>query len=37
MANNLIDIVVQLTDKNTEAGLKKITASAEGAKSALGK
>ena len=36
MANNLIDIVVQLTDKNTEAGLKKITASAEGAKSALG-
>lgn len=37
MANNLIDIIVQLTDKNTEAGLKKITASAEGAKSALGK
>ena len=37
MANNLIDIVVQLTDKNTESGLKKITASAEGAKSALGK
>lgn len=37
MANNSIDIVVQLTDKNTEAGLKKITASAEGAKSALGK
>ena len=37
MDNNLIDIVVQLTDKNTEAGLKKITASAEGAKSALGK
>lgn len=37
MADNLIDIVVQLTDKNTEAGLKKITASAEGAKSALGK
>lgn len=37
MANNLIDIVVQLTDKNTETGLKKITASAEGAKSALGK
>lgn len=37
MANNLIDIVVQLTDKNTEAGLKKITASAEGAKSSLGK
>lgn len=37
MASNLIDIVVQLTDKNTEAGLKKITASAEGAKSALGK
>lgn len=37
MANNLIDIVVQLTDKNTEVGLKKITASAEGAKSALGK
>lgn len=37
MANNLIDIVVQMTDKNTEAGLKKITASAEGAKSALGK
>lgn len=37
MANNLIDIVVRLTDKNTEAGLKKITASAEGAKSALGK
>lgn len=37
MANNLIDIVVQLTDKNTEAGLKKITAGAEGAKSALGK
>lgn len=37
MANNLIDIVVQLTDKNTEAGLKKITASAEGTKSALGK
>ena len=37
MANNLIDIVVQLTDKNTEAGLKKITASAEGAKSAIGK
>lgn len=37
MANNLIDIVVQLTDKNTEAGLKKITANAEGAKSALGK
>lgn len=37
MANNLIDIVVQLTDKNTEAGLKKIIASAEGAKSALGK
>jgi hypothetical protein len=37
VANNLIDIVVQLTDKNTEAGLKKITASAEGAKSALGK
>ena len=37
MANNLIDIVVQLTDKNTEAGLKKIMASAEGAKSALGK
>ena len=37
MANNLIDIVVQLTDKNTEAGFKKITASAEGAKSALGK
>lgn len=37
MANNLIDIVVQLTDKNTEAGLKKITASAEGVKSALGK
>ena len=37
MGNNLIDIVVQLTDKNTEAGLKKITASAEGAKSALGK
>lgn len=37
MSNNLIDIVVQLTDKNTEAGLKKITASAEGAKSALGK
>ena len=37
MANNLIDIVVQLTDKKTEAGLKKITASAEGAKSALGK
>ena len=37
MANNLIDIVVQLTDKNTEAGLKRITASAEGAKSALGK
>lgn len=37
MTNNLIDIVVQLTDKNTEAGLKKITASAEGAKSALGK
>lgn len=37
MANNLIDIVVQLIDKNTEAGLKKITASAEGAKSALGK
>ena len=37
MANNLIDIVVQLTNKNTEAGLKKITASAEGAKSALGK
>ena len=37
MVNNLIDIVVQLTDKNTEAGLKKITASAEGAKSALGK
>lgn len=37
MANNLIDIVVQLTDKNTEAGLKNITASAEGAKSALGK
>ena len=37
MANNLIDIVVQLTDKNTEAELKKITASAEGAKSALGK
>lgn len=37
MANNLIDIVVQLTDKNAEAGLKKITASAEGAKSALGK
>lgn len=37
MANNLIDIVVQLTDKNTEAGLKKITTSAEGAKSALGK
>lgn len=37
MANNLIDIVVQLADKNTEAGLKKITASAEGAKSALGK
>ena len=37
MANNLIDIVVQLTDKNTEAGLNKITASAEGAKSALGK
>lgn len=37
MANNLIDIVVQLTDKNTEARLKKITASAEGAKSALGK
>ena len=37
MAKNLSDIVVQLTDKNTEAGLKKITASAEGAKSALGK
>lgn len=37
MANSLIDIVVQLTDKNTEAELKKITASAEGAKSALGK
>nr|DAE96453.1 MAG TPA: tail tape measure [Caudoviricetes sp.] len=37
MSNNLIDIVVQLTDKNTEAGLKKITTSAEGAKSALGK
>lgn len=37
MANNLIDIVVQLTDKNTEAGLKKIKTSAEGAKSALGK
>lgn len=37
MADNLIDIVVQLTDKNTEAGLKKITASAEGAKSAIGK
>lgn len=26
MSNNVVDIVVQLTDKNTQAGLEKIAA-----------
>lgn len=30
MSNNVVDIVVQLTDKNTQAGLEKIAAASKG-------
>lgn len=37
MSNNVVDIVVQLTDKNTQAGLEKIAAASKGAVAELAK
>lgn len=37
MSNNVVDIVVQLTDKNTQAGLEKITAASKGTVAELAK
>ena len=30
MSNNVVDIIVQLTDKNAQAGLEKIAATSKG-------
>ena len=37
MSNNVVDIVVQLTDKNTQAGLEKIAAASKGTVAELAK
>ena len=37
MSNNVVDIVVQLTDKNTQAGLEKIAATSKGTVAELSK
>ena len=37
MSNNVVDIVVQLTDKNTQAGLEKIAATSKGTVAELAK
>lgn len=37
MSNNVVDIIVQLTDKNAQAGLEKIAATSKGTVAELGK
>ena len=37
MSNNVVDIVVQLTDKNAKAGLEKIAATSKGTVAELSK
>ena len=37
MSNNVVDIIVQLTDKNAQAGLEKIAATSKGTVAELSK